>query len=263
MAKRSDNHDYPTLYLSTQRLTIALRRYILYPMQIGCVSMLLKMLAHASTQGTSPFQLHAGQLPPMDHTSFATTTPVQDDSRPPSLSFMCEPPKSASPSMDEACPSSQICQSLSAFYASGNIQISSPMCSDLCLPGMPKAVYMKLEINKNCAGVPKVFTSKMLLQCDGQISAPSITAGTCLETGSLHSVNHGMHREIVQCIYAEHGCTILEVATYYDGEGGKMRVWEISSFLVSLPAILVDMPVAEVPTPWAFWSFFPSCLRCL
>src|ERR1700761_7217856 len=29
--KRGDDHDYPTLYLSTHRLTIALRKYILYP----------------------------------------------------------------------------------------------------------------------------------------------------------------------------------------------------------------------------------------
>ena len=262
--KRGDDHDYPTLYLSTQRLTIALRKYILYPMQIGCVSVLLKMLAHASTQGTSPFQLHTGRLlPPMDHTSFATATPVQDNSRPSSLSFVCEPPKSVSPSIDEACALSQISPSLSASYASGDIQISSPMCSDLRVPGMPNAIYMKLIIDKNRDGVPKVFASKTLLRCDGQISAPSITAGTRLETGSLHPVDHGMHRKIVQCIYAEHGRAILEVATYYDGEGGKMRVWELSSFLVSLPAILVDMPVADVSTPWAFWGFFPSCLRCL
>ena len=155
------------------------------------------MLTHASAQGTSPFQLCAGQLPPMDHTSFAATIPVQDNSRPSSLSFVCEPPKSASPSMDEACPSSQISPSLSASYASGDIQILSPMCSDLRLPRMLNTIYMKLEIEKNCTGVPKVFASKTLLRRDGQISAPSVTAGTCLETGSLHPVNHGMHQEIV------------------------------------------------------------------
>ena len=113
-----------------------------------------------------------------------------------SLSFVCKPPKSALLSMDEACPSSQISPSLSASYSSGDIQILSPMCSDLHLPRMPNTIYMKLEIEKNRTGVPKVFASKTLLRCDGQISAPSITAGTCLETGSLHPVNHGMHQEI-------------------------------------------------------------------
>ena len=221
------------------------------------------MLAHASTQGTSPFQPHADWLPPMDHSSFAATTLVQDCSRLPSLSFMCKPPKRASPSMDETHPLSQICPSLSASYASDDIQISSPMCSNLHLPGMPKAIYMRLEIDENRMGVPKVFACKMLLRCDSWISVPSITAGTCLESSSIHPANHSLYWEIVQCIYADHGHAILEVATYCNGEGGKMRVWGILSFLVSLPAILADMPVAEVPTPWAFWSFFPFCLKCL
>ena len=195
------------------------------------------MLTHANTQGTSLFHPHAGRLlPPMDRTSLADATPVQDDSRPSSLS--------------------------SASYASADIHVSSPMCSDLRVPGMPNAIFMKLDIDANRDGVPKVYASKTPLQYVGQISAPCITAGARLETGSLHPVDYGTHRKIVQCIYAEHGRAILEVATYYDGEGGKIRVWETPSFLVSLPAILVNIPVTEVPTPWGFWSFFP-CLRCL
>ena len=235
--KRRDDHDYPTLYLSTQRLTIALRKYILYPHANQLSICVLKNAGPCQRSGYLPFpSAHWLITTSQDHTSFAATTPVQDDSKPSSLS--------------------------SASYASGNIQVLSPMCSDLHVPGMLNAVYMKLDIDTNCTGVPKVFASKTLLQYVGQISAPSITAGTCLETGSLHPVNHGMHRKIVQCIYAEHGRAILEVATYYNGEEGKMRVWETLSFLVSLQAILVNMPVTEVPTPWALWSCFP-CLRCL
>lgn len=64
-------------------------------------------------------------------------------------------------------------------------------------------------------------------------------------------------------VYTEQGHTILEVATYCDEAEGKVSVWDIPSFLVPLPATLVDMPVAEVPIHWALWNLLTSCLQCL
>ncbi|EDR10141.1 uncharacterized protein LACBIDRAFT_325770 [Laccaria bicolor S238N-H82] len=128
------------------------------------------------------------------------------------------------------------------------------MCSNLHLPGMPKAVYMCLKVDEDRTGVPKVFSDKTLLRYDGKISLPSITSGTRLESGSIHPVGDGLYREIMRCVYAENGHAIVEVATFCDGAGGKGRVGEIPSFLVSLPAILVDMPVEEVSICWTFWD---------
>jgi len=135
------------------------------------------------------------------------------------------------------------------------------MCSDLRLPGMPAAVYMRLGAEEDRDGVPNVFRNKLLLRCNGQPSAPYITAGTRLESGNIYPVADGLFREFVRCVSVKNGRAIVEVAVFCDGTGGKMRVWEKPSFLVSFPAELVDMPVAKLPIRLALWDLLTSCLQ--
>lgn len=131
-AEKGNDHDYPTLELSTQWLAIALRKCFDNPAQVSCISTLIKNAGPHSAQGASPFQPHINQLPAMDHTSLAATTLINDLSRSLPLSFVCEPPQSISSSMDQGWPSSQIRSSLSMSSTPTDIQIlaqHAPTCT--------------------------------------------------------------------------------------------------------------------------------------
>jgi hypothetical protein len=121
---------------------------------------------------------------------------------------------------------------------------------------------MRLKVKDDCTGVPNAFQIKAILQCDGPPSTSCITAGTLLESGSLYPLGDRLFRELVKCVGVAQGSAIVEVAVFCDGADGKMRVWEMASFLVSVPADLVNMPVAEPALRWVLWDLLTSCLCC-
>ncbi|EDR01837.1 uncharacterized protein LACBIDRAFT_332866 [Laccaria bicolor S238N-H82] len=109
------------------------------------------------------FSVTICQPPPtMVRASLDAATLLEELERSSTLSFVCEPPQESSSSLDGTRPSSQIHSSPST-HASGDIYVSGPFYSSQYLPGIPNAFFVRLRIEDDYTGVPKVLHNKTLL----------------------------------------------------------------------------------------------------